>query len=339
MRQLKNILVTGGCGFIGSNFIHYVFQHTEFEGRIINVDKLTYAANPEYLEEIKSQFSSRYIFIKEDICETKQIQNILETYQIDCVVNFAAETHVDNSIASADSFIKTNIFGTFSLLEACKKVWGDRKDVLFHQISTDEVYGALQQNDPPFVESTQYNPKNPYSASKTAADHLVKSYYNTYGLPVTVSYCSNNYGPNQYQEKLIPLTIKKILSNQTIPVYGTGKNIRDWIFVEDHCSAAYSIITKAKEGNYFNIGGDAEVENLTLVTRICEIVANHQGLDKDHYTKLISFVKDRLGHDFRYAMNFAKIEYELGWSPTIPLHDGLIETVEWYMKKYENMVK
>ena len=332
-RRLKNILVTGGAGFIGSNFIHYIFGKTHFEGRIINVDKLTYAGNLENLVEIDSKYGGeRYFFEKVDICDFDKIKEIFKKYYIDTVVNFAAESHVDRSIFGPKEFIQTNIMGTFSLLEATRECWREKErgEILFHHISTDEVYGSAGEGEY-FEENTAYRPNSPYSASKASSDHLVRAYYKTYGLPVTISNCSNNYGPYQFSEKLVPLIILNILEERSLPVYGDGKNIRDWLYVEDHCSAIWEILNKGRVGETYNIGGENEWENIKLVNFLCEKIGRLQGKDKDYYKKLITFVKDRPGHDRRYAINCDKIKRELSWRQQYDFEEGLDLTVRWYM--------
>jgi dTDP-glucose 4,6-dehydratase len=330
MRTLTNILVTGGAGFIGSNFIRYLFGHTEFSGVIINADKLTYAGNMENLVDITNAYEgSRYFFEKIDVCDGAVLDTIFEKYAIDTVVHFAAESHVDRSIFGPAEFIHTNILGTFTLLETARKNWRDRDDVLFHQVSTDEVYGSLDSGGY-FFESTPYDPHSPYAASKASSDHLAKSYNHTYTLPITLSNCSNNYGPYQFPEKLIPLMILNMINEKPLPVYGDGKNVRDWLFVEDHASAVWLILNRGKTGETYNIGGENEWENITLVNSLCELMAKQMGKAQDHYKRLIMFVKDRPGHDRRYAINCEKIKKELGWKQSVDFDEGLSRTVEWY---------
>lgn len=332
MRKLKNILVTGGAGFIGSNFIHYLFKNTDFDGRIINADKLTYAGNLENLKEIESSFAgSRYFFERADICDYEIIEAIFKKYDIDTVVHFAAESHVDRSIHGPKDFIQTNIVGTFTLLEVARALWNSRDDVLFHHISTDEVFGSLGDTGF-FYEDTPYDPRSPYSSSKASSDHLVRAYNHTYGLPVTLSNCSNNYGPYQFPEKLIPVMILNIKEEKPLPVYGDGKNIRDWLYVNDHNSAAWTIIRKGKTGDTYNIGGENEWENIKLVNVLCEKMAIFMKKDKDYYKKLITFIKDRPGHDRRYAINCDKIKKELGWKQSVDFDAGLDNTIKWYLE-------
>jgi dTDP-glucose 4,6-dehydratase len=331
-RRLKNIFVTGGAGFIGSNFIHYVFKNTSFEGKIINVDKLTYAGNLENLVKIDDKYGGkRYFFERADIGDFDKIKEIFKKYDIDTIVNFAAESHVDRSIFGPKEFVQTNIMGTFNLLEVARECWRNmgKEEILFHHISTDEVYGSVEDGGY-FYETTAYKPNSPYSASKASSDHLVKAYYKTYGLPVTISNCSNNYGPYQFPEKLIPLMILNILKEKGLPVYGDGKNVRDWLYVEDHCSAIWEILNRGKTGETYNIGGENEWENIKLVNFICEKIGQLQGKGKDYNKKLITFVKDRPGHDRRYAINCDKIKRELGWRQKSDFEEGLNMTIKWY---------
>jgi dTDP-glucose 4,6-dehydratase len=329
----KSILVTGGAGFIGSNFIHYIFREAKFDGKIINVDKLTYAGNLDNLLNIKNEYEgNRYFFEKEDICDFDRIKNIFQKYGIDTVVNFAAESHVDRSIFGPKAFIQTNIMGTFNLLEVARECWkeNNKDEYLFHHISTDEVYGSIE-NGNCFYEDTSYKPNSPYSASKASSDHLVRAYYRTYGLPITISNCSNNYGPYQFPEKLIPLMILNILEEKPLPVYGDGKNIRDWLYVEDHCSAIWQILNHGQTGETYNIGGDNEWENIKLVNVLCEKIGELHDKGKNYYKKLITFVKDRPGHDRRYAINCDKIKRDLGWRQKFGFEKGLDSTIKWYM--------
>ena len=337
VRRLENILVTGGAGFIGSNFIHYVFNKTDFSGKIINVDKLTYAGNLENLVEIDGKYGGeRYLFEGIDICDFGKIKKIFEKYDIDTVINFAAESHVDRSIFGPKDFIQTNIMGTFNLLEVARGYWKEKEqeEILFHHISTDEVYGSIVEGKY-FYEDTAYKPNSPYSASKASSDHLVRAYYKTYGLPTTISNCSNNYGPYQFPEKLVPLMILNILEEKALPVYGDGRNVRDWLYVEDHCSAVWEIMNKGRNGETYNIGGENEWENIKLVNFLCEKIGQLQGTDKDYYKKLITFVKDRLGHDRRYAICCEKIKQELGWSRQYNFEEGLDSTIKWYINNQD----
>lgn len=336
-RKLRNILVTGGAGFIGSNFIRYLFNSDDFKGNIINIDKLTYAGNLENLEDIAKLYEGkRYFFKKTDICDFENIKEIFEKYSIDTVVNFAAESHVDRSIFGPKDFIQTNIMGTFNLLEVAREHWKnkDKESCLFHHISTDEVYGSIEGSDC-FYEHTSYQPNSPYSASKASSDHLVRAYYKTYGLPVTISNCSNNYGPYQFPEKLIPLMILNILEEKPLPVYGDGKNIRDWLYVEDHCAAIWQILNHGQTGETYNIGGENEWENIKLVNSLCEMISELNRKEKDYYKKLITYVKDRPGHDRRYAINCDKIKQKLEWKQKYNFNEGLNKTIQWYFNNHD----
>ena len=333
-RKLRNILVTGGAGFIGSNFIHYLFKKNSFKGKVINADKLTYAGNLESLKETDAQFGGqRYFFEKVDISDFNTIEKIFQQYDIDTVVNFAAESHVDRSIFGPKDFIQSNIMGTFTLLEAARACWGKirQEAFLFHHVSTDEVYGSIEEGRY-FFEDSAYQPNSPYSASKASSDHLVRAYNKTYQLPVTISNCSNNYGPYQFPEKLIPLIILNILEEKPLPLYGDGKNIRDWLYVEDHCRAIWEIMNKGEVGETYNVGGENEWENIKLVNFLCEKIAKIEGKDRGYYKRLITFVKDRPGHDRRYAINCDKIKSELGWQQEFDFEEGLDMTIQWYMK-------
>jgi dTDP-glucose 4,6-dehydratase len=326
---IQNMLITGGCGFIGSNFIRFLLDQSDFKGRIINVDKLTYAGNPENLEGIENEYPDRYIFCRADICDRDRMDEIFSAYSVDAVCHFAAESHVDRSILSPGTFIQTNIVGTFNLLEICR---AHAKDlVLFHHVSTDEVYGTLG-TEGYFLETTPYNPNSPYSASKASSDHLVRAYYETYGLPSTISNCSNNYGPYQFPEKLIPLIILNALEGKPLPVYGDGKNIRDWLYVEDHCEAIWTIMKHCRPGETFNVGGHAEMENIAVVEMICDILDEMRPEKNFSRRNLITFVKDRPGHDRRYAIDFQKIHTELHWSPRESFASGLEKTIRWYIE-------
>lgn len=328
--NFKCILVTGGAGFIGSNFIRYLFEKVRYKGKIVNLDKLTYAGNLENLADIDAHFGGRqYFFEKADICDFDAVNAIFSNYRPDCIIHFAAESHVDRSIHGPKDFIYTNIIGTFNMLEACRKWWDD-SSCRFHHISTDEVYGSLGVTGY-FYETTAYDPRSPYSASKAASDHLVSAYHHTYGLNATISNCSNNYGPYQFPEKLIPLMILNMLEEKPLPVYGDGKNVRDWLYVEDHCSGVWLVVNNGTEGETYNIGGENEWHNIDLVKRLCEIVAVKKGKDTDYYKKLITFVNDRPGHDRRYAINCDKIKHELGWKQSVTFDEGLDKTVDWYL--------
>ena len=329
---MRNLLVTGGSGFIGTNFIRYLLENSDFSGRIINVDKLTYAGNPVNLEGLTQHYPDRYYFCHTDICDAPALSKIFDAYQIDAICHFAAESHVDRSIVRPDDFIQTNIVGTFNLLECSRKI-GDRLQ-RFHHVSTDEVFGSLKDTGR-FTENTPYQPNSPYSASKAASDHLVRAYYKTYGLPITISNCSNNYGPFQFPEKLIPLMILNALEGKALPVYGSGKNVRDWLFVNDHCDAIWRVMQKGRRGETYIIGGDNELENIHVVETICDMLDE---MDKTPPARprrqLIEFVKDRPGHDFRYAIDFCKIRAELDWSPSESFETGIEKTIRWYMEHH-----
>lgn len=332
---MKKILVTGGAGFIGSALVRYLIRHTE--QTIINVDKLTHAGNLSSLESITDH--ERYYFEQVDICTSGRISDIFCKYQPDAVIHLAAESHVDRSIDKPADFIQTNIVGTYTLLEAARNYWqalhGHRKSAFrFLHISTDEVYGDLADSDDLFIEETPYAPSSPYSASKAAADHLVRAWGRTYGLPVLITHCSNNYGAFQYPEKLIPLMILNALHGKPLPIYGNGQQVRDWLYVEDHIKALYLVLKKGKVGETYNIGGHSQKTNLEVVQEICTIlqkIAPNNPLVSGSYTDLITYVSDRPGHDKRYAVDASKIEQELGWKPQEGFESGLRKTVEWYL--------
>lgn len=324
---MKTLLVTGGAGFIGSHVIrNMVLNHSEY--KVLNLDQLTYAGNLENLEDIRDQ--PNYQFIKGDIVDASFLNQLFETYPIEGVIHLAAESHVDRSIESPMDFILTNIIGTVNLLNACKTAWKDFEGKRFYHISTDEVYGSLGEEGL-FTELSAYDPRSPYSASKASSDHLVRAYHHTYGLPVVLSNCSNNYGPNQFPEKLIPLAIHNIIQNKPIPIYGKGENIRDWLYVEDHADAIELIFQKGEAGRTYNIGGLNEWKNIDLIRLLCRIM--DQKLDRKEGSSegLISFVKDRAGHDLRYAIDSSRITDELGWSPSLNFETGLEKTVDWYL--------
>ena len=330
--MMKNVLITGGAGFIGSNFVHYLLE-ADTQIQVINLDALTYAGSLENLKELPHP--ERHTFIRGDICDPVLVQRLLEENQIDAIVHFAAETHVDRSILGPEQFIRTNVVGTFTLLEAAKKHWqeqGKSAAFRFHHISTDEVYGSLSPDDPPFSETTSYAPNSPYAASKAASDHLVRSYGHTYGLPFTLTNCSNNYGPRQFPEKLIPLMILNALEGKPLPVYGDGQQIRDWLYVEDHCEAIWTVLNRSQPGETYSIGGGNQPTNLSLVNSICDILDELRPASPfTPHRQSIQFVIDRPGHDRRYAMDITKIEHDLGWRPRHTLKDGLLKTVEWYL--------
>jgi dTDP-glucose 4,6-dehydratase len=327
---MQTILVTGGCGFIGSNFIRYLLSETDFKGRVVNVDKLTYAGNPESLKGLDQTFPGRYSFKKLDICDRSAMGGIIEAFGVDTICHFAAESHVDRSIHDPDGFIRTNINGTFTLLELCRQF--QRQISLFHHVSTDEVYGSLGPEGL-FHETTPYDPSSPYSASKAASDHLVVAYHRTYGIPVTISNCSNNYGPYQFPEKLIPLMIINALEGKRLPVYGDGQNIRDWLYVKDHCTAIWEIMRRGDHGETYNVGGRCERTNLAVVETICDLLDRIAPLESEQPRRsLIDFVKDRPGHDRRYAIDCSKIEACLGWRPRETFESGLDKTINWYLE-------
>ena len=330
--MMQNVLVTGGAGFIGSNFIRTLLK-VEPDLNIINLDALTYAGSLENIKDLPDP--GRHIFVEGNICDHGLVEKLLQQHHIDAIVHFAAETHVDRSILDPNVFILTNVLGTLSLLEAARKVWMvDRsisdQTVRFHHISTDEVYGSLTPDANPFTEETPYAPRSPYSASKAASDHLARAYFHTHDLPVTITNCSNNYGPYQFPEKLIPLTILNALQGRSLPVYGDGMQIRDWLFVEDHCEAIRRVLEKGIPGETYNIGGNNQPTNMEIVQGICSLLDELQPRSQP-YAKLIRHVADRLGHDRRYAMNINKIRSELGWQPQYDLVSGLRATIQWYL--------
>jgi dTDP-glucose 4,6-dehydratase len=332
--MMQNVLVTGGAGFIGSNFVRFLLN-AEPDVRIINLDALTYAGSLENLEALPDP--TRQDFIRGDICDRPLIDRLLRSHKIDTVVHFAAETHVDRSILGPDQFIHTNVVGTFSLLQAVKEYWLGGKpfpldDVRFHHISTDEVFGSLAPGDPPWTENTPYAPNSPYAASKASSDHLVRSYHHTYGLPVTITNCSNNYGPYQFPEKLIPLMLLNALEGTALPVYGDGGQVRDWLYVDDHCDAIWTVLRKGTPGETYNIGGNNQPTNLVVVQALCDILDELRP-NSPHvpHEALIQYVADRPGHDRRYAMDISKIKRELGWQPRQSLESGLLKTAHWYL--------
>ena len=334
----KTILVTGGAGFIGSNFVPYFTQKYP-EYHIINLDKLTYAGNLDNVRECEGM--ANYTFVKGDICDRKLIEELFDKYDIRGVIHFAAESHVDNSIKNPFAFIQTNIEGTFTLIDVAYHHWMDApnkvkagyEDCRFHHISTDEVYGTLEFGKGMFTEETHYAPNSPYSASKASSDFIVRAYHHTFGMNTTTSNCSNNYGPKQHSEKLIPTIIRKCLSGESIPVYGNGKNIRDWLYVLDHCKAIDLIFHKGISGETYNIGGRNERNNITIVETICKILDEKRPRKEGKYSDLITFVQDRAGHDLRYAIDATKLETQLGWRADETFDTGIIKTVDWYLNK------
>ena len=348
-------MITGGLGFIGSHVVRlFVNKYPEYN--IINVDAVTYAGNPENLTDIEG--NQNYTFVHCNIRNKQDITRVFEHYNIDGVIHLAAESHVDNSIASPDVFIQTNVIGTFNLLEAARQCWkGKFKDKMFYHISTDEVYGSLKMTHPDgieapfttkasanqhvaygkkfFTEKTKYDPHSPYSASKASSDHLVRSYHDTYGMPTVITNCSNNYGPYQFPEKLIPLFISNIIQRKSLPVYGNGQNVRDWLYVEDHARAIDTIFHKAKPGSTYNIGGFNEWKNIDVITTIIDTVDRLLGREEGEDRKLITYVEDRAGHDVRYAIDSRKLQKELGWEPTLQFEEGIEKTVQWYLDNTE----
>lgn len=329
----RSLIVTGGAGFIGSHVIRrLVGNHPKY--KIINVDKLTYAGNLENLTDIES--ADNYFFEKVDICDKEGMQSVFEKYDVDGIIHLAAESHVDRSISDPLLFVKTNLIGTANLLDVAKRYWSDSfKGKLFYHVSTDEVYGSLPMGDEMFLETTAYDPRSPYSASKAGSDHLVRAFFHTYDMPVVISNCSNNYGPNQFPEKLIPLFINNVIQKKALPVYGSGENVRDWLHVEDHARAIELIFHEGKLGETYNLGGHNEWQNIELIKLLCDTVDEKLGRTKEESRKLISFVQDRAGHDMRYAIDASKIENELGWTPEYTFESGLSATVDWYLKNKE----
>jgi len=329
----KNMLVTGGAGFIGSNFIRYMLKKYS-DIRMINLDKLTYAGSKANL--VGLPITADYVFIQGDICNSSLVASILEQYSIDTIVHFAAESHVDRSIEGPGEFVQTNITGTFTLLEAAREYWGQSRNLVsnkcrFHHISTDEVFGSLENHGPAFSETTAYAPNSPYSATKAGSDYLVRAWHRTYGLPVTISHCSNNYGPYQHSEKFIPTVVSACLNQTDIPVYGDGTNIRDWLYVEDHCSAVDTLVRRGIVGQAYNIGGLNEWSNIHICQLICDLMDQQLPSNAPH-RRLIQFVADRPGHDWRYAIDASKLVEQLGWSPQQTFQTGITATLDWMMQ-------
>jgi dTDP-glucose 4,6-dehydratase len=348
---MARLLVTGGAGFIGANFVHYWLAAHPGD-RLVVLDVLTYAGNLANLKGAEDR--SEYRFVHGDICDTGLVEQLLREERLDTIVHFAAESHVDRSIEGPDAFVQTNIIGTHSMLKAARRVWLEQKSVSshrFHHVSTDEVYGSLGPDDPPFTESTPYAPNSPYSASKAASDHLVRAYHHTYGLQTSISNCSNNYGPFQFAEKLIPLMIAQLIAGKSLPVYGDGRNIRDWLHAEDHCRGIEAILARGRPGEVYNIGGRSECENIRLVRQLCSIVDDYLGSTEtlrqcfpncavaqgEVSERLVRYVKDRPGHDRRYAIDCSKIERECGFRPRISLEEGLRRTVGWYLDRADSL--
>jgi len=335
---VRNVLVTGGAGFIGSNFIRFLLKN-EPDVQVINLDVLSYAGNQENLKDLP--YSERHTFIRGDICDRPLVDHLFHANKIDTVVHFAAETHVDRSILNPEQFLHTNVVGTFTLLEAARQYWLNEKalttdDLRFHHISTDEVFGFLKLNDPAWTETTPYAPSSPYSASKAASDHYVRSYGHTFGLPYSITNCSNNYGPYQFPEKLIPLMILHAQEGKPLPIYGDGGQIRDWLYVEDHCEAIWMVLRKGHSGQTYNVGGGTQPTNIEVVQHLCsgmdELLPHSPFLP---HSSLMRFVPDRPGHDRRYAIDITKIKTQLGWQPKQSLGSGLQKTIEWYLSNTE----
>lgn len=330
----SRVLVTGGAGFIGSNFVRYIFTNYP-QVFVLNLDSLTYAGSLENLNDLP--VGAKYQFVQADICDQETVTNLIRAYEIDAVVHFAAETHVDRSILGPAAFINTNILGTFSMLEAARTVWLTEKkltadQVRFHHISTDEVFGSLAPGEPAWTETIPYSPNSPYAASKASSDHLVRAYHHTYNLPITLTNCSNNYGPYQFPEKLIPLMILNALEGKPLPIYGDGMQIRDWLYVEDHCEAIWKVLNAGKVGESYNIGGNNQPPNIEIVDAICSLLDELRPESPNNpHQNLKQYVTDRPGHDRRYAMDISKIKRELGWQPRYDLRNGLRKTVEWYL--------
>ena len=337
---MKNILVTGGAGFIGANFVPYFIENNS-DYHLVNLDLLTYAGNLDNVKEVVNH--SRYTFVQGDICDRNFIEKLFQKYQFHDVIHFAAESHVDNSISGPEAFIKTNVLGTFNLLDTARKLWMSAPNQYnagfetsrFHHVSTDEVYGTLGETGL-FEETTPYAPNSPYSASKAGSDMIVRSYFHTYGMNVVTTNCSNNYGPKQHDEKLIPTIIRKAISGENIPIYGDGKNVRDWLYVLDHCKGIELAFKKGKAGETYNIGGRNERNNLYIVDKVCSILDEMKPKASGSYKEQITFVKDRPGHDLRYAIDATKIETELGWKADENFESGIIKTVRWYLEKFQN---
>lgn len=328
---MKTILITGGAGFIGSHLVRlFVNKYPDY--KIVNLDSLTYAGNLENLSDVADK--ANYTFVKGDICDKQLVKELFSEYNFDGVIHLAAESHVDRSIDDPDSFLHTNVYGTLNLLQNALKAWTDKAGKLFYHVSTDEVYGSLGETGY-FTEETAYDPRSPYSASKASSDHLVRAFFHTYGLPVVISNCSNNYGPNQFPEKLIPLVINNIKNNKALPIYGDGKYTRDWLYVVDHAQAIDTVFHKGKTGETYNIGGNNEWKNIDLVTKMCDIMDGMLDRPAGTNRQLITFVKDRPGHDKRYAIDASKIKRELGWEPSVKPDGGLEMTIRWYLDNTE----
>jgi dTDP-glucose 4,6-dehydratase len=332
----RNVLITGGAGFIGCHFVRHLLR-TDAHVRIVNLDLLTYAGSLDNLDALPDP--DRHEMVQGSICDRPLVDRLLRQYNIDTIVHFAAESHVDRSITGPAAFIETNVVGTFTLLEAARDFWlqeraWEASRCRLHHVSTDEVYGSLDKQAPPFCETTPYAPNSPYAASKAASDHLVRAYHRTYGLSTITTHCSNNYGPYQHHEKLIPTVIRSCLQGQPIPVYGDGSNMRDWLYVEDHCAAIDVTLRRGRSGETYNIGGDNDWNNLDVVHLICEVLAELTGRSSASFSRLIHFVTDRPGHDWRYAIDATKLRAELGWSPAETFKTGMRKTAAWYLAQY-----
>jgi len=333
----RNVLVTGGAGFIGANFVEHLLE-TDRLVSVVTLDLLTYAGSLENLSIVMS--NPRHQFVKGDITDASLVNRIIGEKEIDTIIHFAAESHVDRSITGPAAFITTNVVGTFTLLEAARTAWlgrGKRGDVRFHHVSTDEVFGSLTEADPPFSEVTPYSPNSPYSASKAGSDHLVRAYHHTYDLPVTITNCSNNYGPYQHAEKFIPTVIRSALAEKPIPIYGAGLNIRDWLYVKDHCSAIDLVVRSGENGETYLIGGRSERRNIDIAREICGLLDERSPRGRGSYAELLTSVTDRLGHDFRYAIDSSLIENELGWGPAETFDSGITKTVDWYLANSKHL--
>jgi dTDP-glucose 4,6-dehydratase len=328
----RNVLITGGAGFIGSNLVRWLLDHDD-RVRVVNLDALTYAGCLPSLKDVEERHGDRYRFVHGDITDETLVANLLREQEIDTVIHLAAESHVDSSIDGPMAFIHTNVVGTATLLHAARLVWGDRQDVRFHHVSTDEVYGSLGETGL-FHETTSYDPSSPYSASKAGSDHLARAWHRTYGMPVTITNCSNNYGPYQFPEKLIPLVTLKALAGEPLPVYGDGSNVRDWLFVDDHCSAIDAVVRRGANGRTYNVGGNSERTNLEVVHTICDLLDERRPGAAPRREQ-ITFVKDRPGHDQRYAIDANRILEELGWEPSLDFNTGIAQTIDWYLANEE----
>lgn len=328
----RRILVTGGAGFIGSHLVRRLVNNYP-DYLIVNFDALTYCGNPANLRDIEN--APNYRFVHGNICDAEAVEKAFANFDIDGVINLAAESHVDRSIKDPLAFVRSNVMGTLTLLEAARKAWGDRKDVRFHQVSTDEVYGSLEPDGGFFTEETRYDPHSPYSASKASADHFVRAYHDTYGLPTVITNCSNNYGPYQFPEKLIPLFLNNIVERRPLPVYGEGLNVRDWLYVEDHAAALDLVFHRAADGSTYNIGGHNEWRNIDIVNLLIETADRKLGRPAGADRDLITYVTDRKGHDLRYAIDASKLERDLGWAPSVQFEEGLDRTVDWYLTHQE----